>query len=309
MTCKETLYNGLEAIELTNGDDSIIITLFGAHVVSWKISGEEQIFVSSISKFDKSKAIRGGIPLVFPQFSRPLEIMQQHGFARNNNWNRIIEDNDLEKIKEGKVSFELTENESTLALYPHKFRLVYSLHLEKNWLHLNFQVTNTGDSEMKCHTLLHTYFKLKDSSETIIGGFGNLKYTSNIDKKEYLNDMETNRIDKEIDQMYKNCKVNNDSCITIFPDGELNTMKVSYAAQKESGMNDSVSSSNGSIAPVPVDVVFWNGWVDKCKAMGDMDDDAYKHYVCIEPGTVADWVVLNEGEQLTLACDLQYGRP
>ena len=51
----------------------------------------------------------------------------------------------------------------------------------------------------------------------------------------------------------------------------------------------------------PVDVVFWNAWVDKCKATSDLDDDAYKHYVCIEPGMVSDWATVAPGQTLELS--------
>ena len=44
------------------------IHLFGATVISWAVDGEQQLFVSGQSLFDQTKAIRGGIPIVFPQF-------------------------------------------------------------------------------------------------------------------------------------------------------------------------------------------------------------------------------------------------
>ena len=49
--------------------------------------------------------------------------------------------------------------------------------------------------------------------------------------------------------------------------------------------NSSSEISSGS--SVPVDVVLWNAWIDKCARLVDMDDTAYKHYVCIEPGCVS----------------------
>jgi len=52
----------------------------------------------------------------------------------------------------------------------------------------------------------------------------------------------------------------------------------------------------------PVDAVFWNAWVDKSKATSDLDDDAYKHYICIEPGTIKDdWVQVQPGQTLTIS--------
>ena len=47
--------------------ESVQVYLYGASVTSWKLAnGEEQLFLSSKAKLDGSKAIRGGIPLVFP---------------------------------------------------------------------------------------------------------------------------------------------------------------------------------------------------------------------------------------------------
>jgi len=46
--------------------------------------------------------------------------------------------------------------------------------------------------------------------------------------------------------------------------------------------------ANGTHTTTPIDVVFWNGWKDKCARLIDMDDDAYLHYVCVEPGCVSE---------------------
>ena len=47
--------------------ESVTVNLFGATVTSWKLAdGHEQLFLSDKAVLDGSKAIRGGIPLVFP---------------------------------------------------------------------------------------------------------------------------------------------------------------------------------------------------------------------------------------------------
>lgn len=47
--------------------ESVEVLLFGATVLSWKTAkGKENLFVSSKAHLDGSKAVRGGIPLVFP---------------------------------------------------------------------------------------------------------------------------------------------------------------------------------------------------------------------------------------------------
>ena len=47
--------------------ESVEILLYGATIISWKDgSGEERLWLSEAAKLDGSKAVRGGVPLVFP---------------------------------------------------------------------------------------------------------------------------------------------------------------------------------------------------------------------------------------------------
>lgn len=52
--------------ELPTGE-RVEVLLYGATVISWKdASGDEKLWLSEAAKLDGSKAVRGGIPLVFP---------------------------------------------------------------------------------------------------------------------------------------------------------------------------------------------------------------------------------------------------
>ena len=62
------------------------IYFFGATVTSWIHNGTEKLFTSPVAIYNGEKAIRGGIPIVFPQFGHPKKSMAQHGFARTSNW-------------------------------------------------------------------------------------------------------------------------------------------------------------------------------------------------------------------------------
>lgn len=47
--------------------ESIEILLYGATIVSWKdATGAEKLWLSEAAKLDGTKAVRGGVPLVFP---------------------------------------------------------------------------------------------------------------------------------------------------------------------------------------------------------------------------------------------------
>ena len=39
----------------------------------------------------------------------------------------------------------------------------------------------------------------------------------------------------------------------------------------------------------------WNPWIEKAKAMGDLADDGYKRFVCVEAGHVAAPLTLAPG--------------
>jgi glucose-6-phosphate 1-epimerase len=60
---------GLPKVRVTSAEAAGEIYLLGANVTSWKPKGgEEVLFVSSQSRWEDGRAIRGGIPICFPWF-------------------------------------------------------------------------------------------------------------------------------------------------------------------------------------------------------------------------------------------------
>ena len=67
----------------TSDNCSCSIHLHGATIISWISNNIERLYLSEAAIFNNVKAIRGGIPVVFPQFGQPPQSsMPQHGFAR-----------------------------------------------------------------------------------------------------------------------------------------------------------------------------------------------------------------------------------
>ena len=96
MSATTTQFGQLPALQLRAPDGAeATITLYGAHVVSWKsvttadTPGEERLFLSSLSALDGQRAIRGGVLSIFPQFAERGTGMR-HGFARVSTW-RVID--------------------------------------------------------------------------------------------------------------------------------------------------------------------------------------------------------------------------
>ncbi|OQA41557.1 MAG: putative glucose-6-phosphate 1-epimerase [Chloroflexi bacterium ADurb.Bin325] len=93
--------------------------LYGAHVTSWvPAGGEERLYLSPQADYRPGAAIRGGAPVVFPQFSG-MGPLPKHGFLRNLPWEYLGAHEEADRIT---AEFAIVENEQTLALWPHRFR-------------------------------------------------------------------------------------------------------------------------------------------------------------------------------------------
>lgn len=123
--------NGMQGVEIVHKTGAKAeVALFGATCVSYSTStGRPVLFVSEKSLLDESKPIRGGIPIVFPQFSNgdipndmPNESvtpvihadMPSHGFARRMVWE--IETSEIESANPT-VVFLLVSSEYTRTLW------------------------------------------------------------------------------------------------------------------------------------------------------------------------------------------------
>lgn len=67
--------------------------------------------------------------------------MNQHGFARDMEFT-------LKKMTENSVSFILSENEETLALFPYSFNLIITYTLTDSTIEVKWEVENTNDCKM-----------------------------------------------------------------------------------------------------------------------------------------------------------------
>jgi glucose-6-phosphate 1-epimerase len=76
-------------VTLHVGKACVEISKKGAHVLAWKdATGTEKLYLSPKAQVSEENiAIRGGIPIVFPQFGDGT--LQKHGFARNLPWELV----------------------------------------------------------------------------------------------------------------------------------------------------------------------------------------------------------------------------
>lgn len=163
-------YGELPAVRISASDGAeAIVTLYGAHLVSWKTpDGRQRLFCSAKSALDGSKAIRGGVPVIFPQFAERGTGMR-HGFARVSAW-RLA---DSPEAPAACAVFTLTQHDvapAIAATWPHGFALTLSVALEAGKLLLALDVHNTGSDTFTFSGALHTYYLVDEIGAVRIGG-------------------------------------------------------------------------------------------------------------------------------------------
>ncbi|ODN76133.1 hypothetical protein, variant 1 [Cryptococcus amylolentus CBS 6039] len=254
------------------------IYLFGATLTSWKQGGKERMFVSSKSKLDGTRAIRGGIPVVFPIFGPPpssppeYAALPQHGFARTSQW--ALEETIMDRPEGVSVRFV---HPGPPATFPHEFKLSYVVTLTAHQLSTDVHVVNSGKEDFKFQTLLHNYLAVPDSSKIKITGID--KGTTYKDKvlgmKEYESDGSALVIDKEIDRVYQKVP----SQEIVVDDGAGSGYKVHFHGLE--------------------DCTIWNPQEATGSQMTDMEAGGWDRYICIEPGYVREFKTLAPGEEFT----------
>jgi glucose-6-phosphate 1-epimerase len=173
MSITETVFGQLPAVLLRAPDGAeAIVTLYGAHLVSWKgADGRERLFCSARSALDGTKAIRGGVPVIFPQFAEQGKGMR-HGFARVSDWHLLdsgVEDG--EAIALFTLAEEDLKPEYSRA-WRHSFSLALRVGIKGNTLALNLEVRNTGEDPMPFAAALHAYYLVDDIAQVRVSGVG-----------------------------------------------------------------------------------------------------------------------------------------
>lgn len=268
--------NGLDKVVLRQIQGSTVeVYLYGAHVTSWKNKhGEELLFLSSKAIFNPPTAIRGGIPIIFPQFSN-LGPLRSHGFARNRVW--TIDNNSssfLSTVINGVfVDLLLKPTEDDLKIWPNRFeyRLRVTLDHEGHLTLISrIKNTNTDGKQFNFTFAYHNYFSVSNISEVQVEGMKKLDYLDNMQNRtRFTENRDVITINSEVDRVY------------------LNTpKKVSILDHKKRQI---FVQKNG----LP-DAVVWNPWA---KTVVDLGVEDYKKMVCVEASAIGTPVILKAGKE------------
>ncbi|XP_075732168.1 uncharacterized protein LOC119180580 isoform X5 [Rhipicephalus microplus] len=174
-----------------------------ATLTSWKVDGQEMLFLSKKSLQDGKSPIRGGIPLVFPNFGA-WELGPHHGFAHTSLWS-VQPSDEMQEGNVGKaVILSLEDNDCTRSIWNHGFRLVYRIELQKAKLRLELTVENTGTSTFEFTTLMHPYWRMEDVRKCTLSGCHGVLYADKTkDFCELREEREYVTISQWTDNIYK----------------------------------------------------------------------------------------------------------
>ncbi len=243
------------------------IYLHGAHVTSWiPAGGQERLFLSQSSQFCAGAPIRGGIPVVFPQFgmSGPLPL---HGLVRLMLWELAGAE-----TANGRASatFRLRDTEDSRRLWANAFLAELAVSTGGNQLAVTLTVTNAGVEPFTFTTALHTYLAVADLAATCVEGLTGLRYCDAA-----ADWTEHRQIAPYVDFT-----------------GEVN--RIYFDAPAETRLVEPVQTTHIQATGFP-DAVVWNPAADKCAAVPDMKPDDYQRFVCIEAAAVGAPIHLAPG--------------
>jgi D-hexose-6-phosphate mutarotase len=258
---------GLEFLKLTGPFGSAEFCTQGAHLMHFTPSGgTPMLFVSAKTLLSPGKAIRGGIPVIFPWFGpragHPEAPM--HGLVRTRPW-QVTEVTVPQKpgaespgSTPAVVRFECQSDADTLVLWPHEFRLELVFELGTS-LHITWRVHNTGSAPFNFEQALHPYFPVKDVHSATVSGLQNATYIDKTDQMTIKTQTEpVVRFSGETDRLFL------DTADTLTLDDPASNQRLLI---QKTGSNSSV---------------VWNPWIAKAAALADLGDEEWREFVCVE---------------------------
>lgn len=260
---------GLPKLRLAHASGAAAeVYLHGAHVTSWvPAGGSEALFLSRAATFAPGTAIRGGVPVIFPQFAA-LGPLPKHGFARTQPWERVDDGGPPDAVR-----LRLRDSAETRAVWPHAFKAELAVEVGEDWLSLALTIRNTGDAAFEFTAALHTYLRVGDVRHTTIEGLHGISYRTG----------ERGRVDEERE---------------VAVTGELD--RVYLDTPPELRVHDPRNGRDLVLrAEGFADTVVWNPWAAATAALPDMADDEYLEMICVEAAQVGAPVRLDAGASWT----------
>lgn len=259
-------FHGQPAVRVAAPDGaSVTIALHGGTIVSWiPAGGKERLYLSDKAVFDGETPIRGGVPVVFPQFGT-RGTLPRHGFARTRQWQPVLArvggDFALATVR-------LAADEATRAIYDHDFVAELTVMVGADRLDIEFEVMNRGDAPMAFSGALHTYLRVSEVETIEVDGLQGLRYFDALRGEEKTDRASELIVEDAVDRIYYGSR------------GALLAEPHRRLLLQHDGFRD---------------LVVWNPWEAGCAAIGDLPKDGFRRFICLESAVVETPVSLAPG--------------
>jgi glucose-6-phosphate 1-epimerase len=229
------------------------VALHGAHVMSWKPAGENEVlYLSPDAVYREGKAIRGGIPVCWPWFNaHPADPAQpSHGLVRGRFWELLGASEDTSGItmrfgvRVGIWNAELTVKAG-------------------DYLEVALETKNDSAVPIVVSGALHTYLGVSDISQVRVVGLDGCAYLDTVGSPDLRKQKGDVDFDREADRIY-----DSSSRLLLVDDLSGRTILIEKSGSPST--------------------VVWNPWVDKAAALADLPDDGYLRFCCIEAAIAND---------------------
>jgi D-hexose-6-phosphate mutarotase len=264
---------GLPRAVVTVAGSTAHAYLHGGHVTHFQPAASDPVlFISPRSAFTAGRAIRGGVPVIFPWFGPHPDDPRRpdHGFARTAGWT-------VESVEAmaGAVAlgFVLEPDETTRALWPHAFRLRYRVEIGRA-LELTLNVENCSSSPWTSEQALHTYLHVGDVEAASVLGLEDVTYIDKADgmarKRQGRDPVRARGL---TDRVY------------------LGTETACLVEDPVLGRRLRIDKRGSRTT------VIWNPGADAARAMSDLGPEAWRSMLCVETANAADDAVRLEPGQ------------
>lgn len=270
--------DGLPRLVLDRGDVFAEVYLNGAHLTTFENRARGfSMFWMDKAPLTTGRAIRGGVPLVFPWFGphREHDEYPRHGFARNLTWSIAGE---FRTAQGGiGVALDAVDMDLTRVIWPHAFHARVEVIAEAMAVTQRLTIRNTDKVPFTYENALHSYFAVGDVRNIAVEGLAGGEYIDKVDGKKRKGLKGSLRFAGETDSVFV---------------GATGTCVI-----RESGRPTIRIEKSGSL-----ETVAWNPWAKK----GD-PAAMPPPFVCIEPANCMDHsVTLAPGEAHTLEARIQF---
>ena len=244
----------------------------GAHVTSWRPAGEgeDRLYLSPRSEFGGSAAIRGGVPVVFPQFGTegPLP---RHGFARTTLWALGC----IAREADGAADAELVlrDSDETRAVWNAAFKAVLAVTVVARQLEISLHVENVGEAPFSFTAALHTYLRVRDVEDTAVIGLRGAQYRVSGDPTLHADDAERLLVRDYVDRLY-------------------------VGAPRRLELREQERTMIIEAEGFP-DAVVWNPGPERAASLHDLGPGDERRFVCVEAAVVQTPVTLGAGRRWT----------